>query len=320
MSHKPVNSISTPITHLVGPGSLKVINGRLAYTTGHGSPTRLDPAALENVSCFGPVGVTDQAVILLLKHNIHVAFLTSQGKSYRGCLHHLRNDTALLRIQQCMASAKPTFKYEMAQYWVAEKITSQITAARHYQRQGLNLGDTLSKLKVTLNKAKNAAHIDVLRGVEGEASAIWFRLLGQLLSTPWEFTKRIRRPPTDPVNAILSLGYTFLVSRTAALCEANGLEPALGTLHEYRAGRPSLACDIMEPLRIPAVDRWVIALCNQNHIVRDDFLKTDKGVRLKKEIFPQVLANWEDFWYKSGCFDQLLGFIQHFSKSVRAIG
>ena len=80
---------------------------------------------------------------------------------------------------------------------------------------------------------------------------------GQLLRPPWRFVQRVRRPPTDPVNALLSLGYTWVLTRTVARCEAAGLEVNLGGLHDYRPGRPSLACDLMEPLRVPAVDRWV---------------------------------------------------------------
>jgi CRISPR-associated endoribonuclease Cas2 len=76
--------------------------------------------------------------------------------------------------------------------------------------------------------------------------------------------------------------------------------------------------DIVQAWLVPAVDRWVIALCNQNRIAPDHFIVGEKGVRLKKEIFSDIVANWEEFWYKNGCFDQLLRFIQHFSKSVRA--
>jgi len=77
MSPHTTNSISSPIIHLIGPGSLKVINGRLAYSTGQGTSMRLDPKTIQNIHCFGPVGMSDQAIVLLLKHNIPVCFLTA---------------------------------------------------------------------------------------------------------------------------------------------------------------------------------------------------------------------------------------------------
>src|SRR4051794_19751513 len=100
-----------------------------------------------------------------------------------------------------------------------------------------------------------ATNADQVRGFEGAASAAWFAFLGGLFEPPWSFRARARRPPTDPVNALLSLGYTWLLNRMNARAEAAGYEIYLGGLHEYRAGRPSLGCDLIESLRIPAVDR-----------------------------------------------------------------
>ena len=320
MSTHTINSISTPIIHLIGPGTLKVNNGRLAYSTGQGTPMRLDLKTIQHIHCFGPVGMSDQAIVLLLKHNIPVCFLTSTGKTFCGSFQHLRQDTTLLRLNQYRASSDAKFQLGMAKFWVMEKITSQINATRHYQRQGKADGKYLVRLQATLEKIKTQTNIASLRGNEGETSALWFELFGKLFLLPWKFTTRNRRPPTDPVNALLSLGYTLLVSRTTALCQAEGLESMLGTLHEYRSGRPSLACDIMEPLRVPMVDRWVIMLCNQNQISPQDFYTDKKGVLLKREVFPKVVAFWEEYNYKNGFCDKLTGYIKHFSSCVRSFG
>jgi CRISPR-associated protein Cas1 len=122
-------------------------------------------------------------------------------------------------------------------------------------------------------------------------------LVGQLLLPPRLFTQRVRRPPTDPVNALLSLGYTFLLRRVEARCEAFGLEVALGALHAYRAGRPSLACDLMEPLRVPVVDRWVVSLCNERRLSPDDFVADEThGVRLNADSFGHTIALWEEHY------------------------
>jgi CRISPR-associated protein Cas1 len=178
---------------------------------------------------------------------------------------------------------------------VSAKIASQAQAARHYQRQGCGeAGPVLRRLQEAMGPCA-AATLEQLRGLEGSASAAWFDLLGRLLQPPWRFEQRSRRPPRDPVNALLSLGYTWLLWRTVARCEAEGLEVNLGGLHEYRPGRPSLACDLMEPLRVSAVDRWVLGLCNQGMIAPGDFLDEPDGVRLQEGRFGGMLRSWEQY-------------------------
>ena len=166
--------------------------------------------------------------------------------------------------------------------------------------QGVAAGPLLNRLKTFEEQAAGAKNLDVLRGVEGAASAAWFVLLGALLRPPWQFTQRRRRPPTDPVNALLSLGYTWLLARTVARCEAAGLEVNLGGLHEYRPGRPSLACDVMEPLRVPAVDRWVVGLCNGGQLRTADFVAENGGVRLHSDAFGRILTTWQTHWTDGG--------------------
>jgi CRISPR-associated protein Cas1 len=139
---------------------------------------------------------------------------------------------------------------------------------------------------------------DELRGMEGAAAVAWFRLLGRLLKPPWRFESRTRRPPTDPVNALLSLGYTWLLTRAIARAEAAGCEIDLGGLHEYRAARPSPAWDLIEPLRVTAVDRWLIAVRNRRELTPDDFQEDEEhgGVRLKPATFGTTLRSWDMYW------------------------
>jgi len=136
---------------------------------------------------------------------------------------------------------------------------------------------------------------------------------------PWAFKRRVRRPPTDPVNALLSLGYTFLLTRIVARCEAVGLETALGALHDYHPGRPSLACDLIEPLRVPVVDRWVLAVCNQQRLKPESFLTTKSGVKLEPGVFPSVLGWWEEHWAQNDCDAQLTNVVDLFLRSIRRL-
>jgi CRISPR-associated protein Cas1 len=195
----------------------------------------------------------------------------------------------------------PAARLAAARIIVASKIDSQRQAARHYQRHGCHsAGAALRALDLACDLSRAAANIDALRGVEGAATAAWFNLFAELLSPPWHFPGRARRPPTDPVNALLSLGYTILQSRVVARCQAAGLEVYLGALHEYRAGRPSLACDLMEPLRVPSVDRWVLRLCHGGSLRPADFTDTTDGTRLQPAVFPGTIHDWEEHWVSGG--------------------
>lgn len=292
-----VTNVATPVAHLVGPGKLKVVNGKLAYSTEGDPPLRLDPEALTTVLCYGPVGVTDEAMQMLFRHGVEVAFLTAGGTICRGRLVRSDPSTTALRMVQHQVLSREECQRELARWIVANKIESQVHAARHYQRQGSTAArPVLHQLQEATEACRNATTVEQLRGVEGSSSAAWFGLLGQLLNPPWVFNQRTRRPPTDPVNALLSLGYTWLLTRTVARCEATGLEVNLGALHEFRPGRPSLACDLIEPLRVPAVDRWVVAQLNQGLVTPDDFRSENGGIYLQPASFARMLHRWETHW------------------------
>jgi CRISPR-associated protein Cas1 len=305
-----VTAVSTPVAHLVGPGKLKVINGHLAFTAEGQGALRLDPQALRTLLCYGPVGMTDEAVRLLLHHEIQVAWLTPAGTQCKGRLVQSDPSTTTLRLLQHQALARPDFQLDWARRIVLAKVQAQMTAARHYQRHGAaEAGPVLGQLEDAAGRCAAATTLEQVRGLEGTASAAWFRLLGQLLRPPWRFGQRVRRPPTDPVNALLSLGYTWVLTRTVARCEAAGLEVNLGGLHEYRPGRPSLACDLMEPLRVPAVDRWVVHRLNQGEMTPADFVAEEGGIRLHPKAFGRSLMSWEDHWLNDGherALDELL--------------
>lgn len=131
-------------------------------------------------------------------------------------------------------------------------------------------------------------------GLERSAARLWFAALAGALPAGWILPGRVRRPPTDPVNSLLSLGYTLLTRRAETACGAWGLDPAVGFLHAYRAGRPALACDLVEPFRVPAVDRLVVSALHGGRLSTADFTDTaDDGVRLTEEAFRRWLGLFE---------------------------
>lgn len=122
----------------------------------------------------------------------------------------------------------------------------------------------------------DATELDSLRGLEGKAQQAWFAAFQYLIPASLGFTGRKRRPPPDPVNALLSLTYTQLYLLAWEVCLMVGLDPAMGLFHENVANRQSLACDLMEPLR-PVVEVWVMQLFNQQQFRPRDFAMADES-------------------------------------------
>jgi CRISP-associated protein Cas1 len=317
---KSETSISSPTVHLMGPGKLRVLNSRLAFSTGKEPPTRLDPARLKHVLCYGNVGISDEAFTMLFHHNVQVSWLSPHGARFRGRLTRVVDQAVQLRMLQHHAALDPRQKLELARQMVADKVASQVDAARHYQRHGNAAAKQfLGRAPRYQQDIQRAADLDVLRGLEGSSSKAWFSLLGELFEKPWTFAGRVRRPPTDPVNALLSLGYTWLLNRMIARLDAEGLEVHVGMLHEYRPGRPSLGCDLIEPLRVPLVDRWVIEACARAWVKPDDFVGGGGGVQLQKDAFSRVLGLWENAWLQNHGARQLEKRTNQFTATLRQV-
>jgi CRISPR-associated protein Cas1 len=296
-----IDHLATRIAHLVGPGRLHVTGGMLAFTPQGRSrmaPARIDPRSLDAVYCHGKVTLSDEAVRLIQRHGARIAWFSPNGLRCRGRMEPMTEaqTSAAARLAQFRALHHPPTCLELARGTVADKIHSQLAAARHYQRQGhAQAGPVVARLKRFHGELARASTLDAIRGLEGITSREWFALFATVLRPPWHFPGRVRRPPTDPVNALLSLGYTWLLNRAVTLTLAAGLEPQLGALHDYRPGRPSLACDLIEPLRAPAVDRWAIAVCNRKHLAPTDFRRDEAsgGYYLQSRVFPATLQAWE---------------------------
>ncbi|OWK41135.1 CRISPR-associated protein Cas1 [Fimbriiglobus ruber] len=313
-----MTSVQVPVAHLVGPGQLKMINGHLAFKRQGDGPLRLDPTALTVVCCYGDVSVTGAALDLLFRHRVDTAWFTPAGARCRGRLAGTDARTTGTRVRQHRVFASAVHRRDWARLVVAGKIETMATAARRYQRNQVSTGTLLTDLGAIAEQVPAAETADAVRGLEGAASAAWFRFLGGLFRPPWAFTTRSRRPPADPVNALLSLGYTWLLNRATAGLEAGGYEPQLGGLHEYRAGRPSLSCDLIEPLRVPAVDRWVVGACGQDEIAPDQFVVEESGgFRLQPKAFGTAVYLWEKSWQEAGADDTLREWIAALATFLR---
>jgi CRISPR-associated protein Cas1 len=311
-------SVAAGVAHLVGPGSLKVVNGHLAYAQPGLAGLRLDPTALTAVTCYGEVSVTAAALELLFRHNVPTAWFTPAGTRCRGRLARPDASTTLTRVRQHRAFARPDTRLDWARVVVVGKVEAMAAAGRHFQRHGAAAAGPLMARLAEYAARVPAAAYDQLLGLEGAASAAWFEFFATLVQPPWSFPGRTRRPPTDPLNALLSLGYTWLLTRATARAEARGYEIYLGGLHEYRPGRPSLSCDLIEPLRVPAVDRWAVSGCNQGEFRPDHFREEEGGgFRLQPAAFARTLHSWETYWTNGGLERELEGWLDRLGEVLR---
>ena len=258
---EPLPHLRIDVVHLEGPGTLRWRSDHLVYESDAAKQLRLDTEGLRTIIAHGELHLTTAAMRRLGELGIAVSWLNRGGTRLAGRLDHPGTDRTLTRLLQYRAWEDPQWRLLTARGLVVDEIESTIVAIEHYRRQGKNVdGRPVELLKGVASTARSASTVEALRGVEGRAAALWFGDFGKLLRRDWSFSGRRRRPPPDAINSLLSLGYMQLYHRVAARESASGLEVALGALHEFRPSRMSLASDVMEPLRIPVVNRWVVAI------------------------------------------------------------
>ncbi|RLA87450.1 MAG: CRISPR-associated endonuclease Cas1 [Deltaproteobacteria bacterium] len=223
---------------------------------------------------LGNVMLTPAAIRVLLQQGIDTVFMSLNGR-YRGRLQPPHSKNITLRCEQFRQLSDPHFGLKTARALVTGKISNLRTVLLRLNRsrEGLGLEDHILGLKQLADKAAAASELDGLRGIEGRSAALYFQGFAKgFRAAGIEFSKRVRRPPTDPVNALLSLGYTLLFNAMLAAVSLVGFDPYLGCLHTVEYGRPSLALDLMEEWRPIIIDTLVLSVFNLKTITREDFV------------------------------------------------
>jgi len=252
---------------------------------------------VENVLIFGHVQLTTQAIGLLLGHGVEVSFFTMTGR-LKGRLISAVSKNVLLRVHQFSRAQEESFCLNVAKRMIRAKIHNArillIRFARNHRETPLERA--IDQLGEILQEIQHVSTLNALRGKEGVAAAIYFRALGHMIRGDFAFKRRQKRPPRDPVNALLSLGYTLLTNEIMGRASAHGFDPYLGFYHTLRYGRPSLALDLVEEFRHTVIDRLVLRLVNRRVIQPDDFevREKDGAVVLKTPMFKQFLAAYEE--------------------------
>ncbi len=229
--------------------------------------TDLPAAKVLRVFVFGNVSLTTPAIAYLLREGKEVAFLSSRGRYY-GRLISSESKNPMLRRAQLRATDDPRTRLDLSRRLVLAKLANQRRVL--HRRPGGKASAAAKEVSAFIERAGKTASLEALRGMEGLAARAYFGAFGELLEG-MEFPGRKRRPPPDPVNSLLSLGYTLLTYEAFSAAAAVGFDPYIGFFHADTYGRPSLALDIMEELRPVIVDTLVLGTLNRRRVRPEDF-------------------------------------------------
>lgn len=257
--------------------------------------------ALRDVSCmvlFGGVHVTSDAMLALLDKGCDVAFMSMNGH-FKGRLVSASGKNSLLRASQYAMFSDSRKRLDMARRYVLAKVKNGMDVLDDYHRSGrsgFRFEERPRMEEICDHILNRCSDMPGLFGYEGAAARHYFGAFGRLLAHGRTFPGRVFHPSTDPVNALLSFGYSFVARELQALLDALGLDPFIGFFHEVTYGRASLTLDLMEEFRHPFVDRLVLKLFNKQMLTDDDFETGDRGqVYLKKESLRIFIRHYEEW-------------------------
>lgn len=284
--------------YITEPGSMVRKDGeQLKVTTPkEGTLLKMPLANLEQLVVMGNVTVTAAVVRTLLERGVGITYLSGSGKLL-GRLQPPESKNVPLRWAQFRAAADERERFSIAKDIIRGKLHNQRTLLQRSSREGAyGLDKSIRYLRALIKRVDRTKNLDELRGIEGAGAAAYFRELPKMIKAfGFPFSGRIRRPPTDPVNSLLSFGYVLLMNEVLSACQVVGFDPYLGYLHMDRYGRPALALDLMEEFRPVLVDSLVLSFINRRMIEPEDFEVGLGGVRrMKSHALKKFLAAWEN--------------------------
>lgn len=249
---------------------------------------RIPLIKVDQVVVFGNVTLTTPALAALLTQGADICFCTRWGR-FLGRLTGADGKNSLLRLEQRRVHDDPARSFILAKAFVVGKLANMRTLLMRANRKRgdsdiegaarrlKELLEQLAKLEWKPDTVVDAARpqagtaYGTLLGIEGAGTEAYFGVFPRLLKEDWGFTGRHRRPPTDPVNALLSFGYVVLTNQVASAARIVGMDPYVGFLHSSQYGKPALALDVMEGFRPLIVDSVVLTVLNNGMLKRDDF-------------------------------------------------
>jgi len=283
--------------YVVEQGAILRRSGELLVVERDGEPlARVPLLRLQLVLLFGNVHVTTPTLATLLERGIELVLLTADGE-YRGRLVGPEAGSAELRIRQLEAARDEALALDLARRFVRGKLRNQGVLLMRYHDRHPDIPRAIAAIRDALERAARAGGHGGLLAAEGYGSGAYFTAFATLCPPAFAFSGRQRRPPPDPVNALLSFSYTLLTQRALSALRAVGLDPQVGFLHQLRPGRPSLALDLIEEFR-PVADALVLDLLTRSVLQPDHFAPPhpERGVRLTPDGLRCFLLEWERWW------------------------
>ena len=249
---------------------------RFVVGTKPGDTLEIPIREIDRILVFGNIQLTTQVMGACLQEKIPVLFLSQSG-SYRGHLWSLNPLHLESEMVQIKKHKEEAFQRETARSIIRGKLLNsrQLLSRLNRKRKVPQVAAAIDGITADLAGLERVQDIDQLRGYEGIGAARYFPAWGQLIANPeFRFSKRVRHPPTDPVNALLSFGYTILLNNVVSLIIAEGLSPYFGNLHYGEDRKTYLAFDLMEEFRSPIVDILVVKIINKKLLKSNDFEAT----------------------------------------------
>ncbi|NLH98663.1 MAG: CRISPR-associated endonuclease Cas1 [Chthonomonadales bacterium] len=240
---------------------------------------------VERLVLFGPVDFTTPAMHALLDAGIETHFLSVDGR-YRGRLEPAEGKNVPLRRAQYRRADEPSFCLDLARTILAAKLRNcrYVILRHHRNHPDPALQAAADQIGSFADAMADQPDIDACMGAEGAAARAYFAALGTMVRREFAFTARSRRPPRDPVNALLSFGYALLTAEITGVLSSVGLDAHLGFIHSTQYGRPALTLDILEEFRPVVADRIALRLVNNGILQVEHFEPTeDGGVRMTEE-------------------------------------
>mgnify|MGYP001852319276 FL=1 len=270
---------------------------------GEGELGRVPLHTLEGILCFSYRGASPGLMGACAERGVALSFFDRKGRFLAG-VHGEQRGNVLLRKAQYAWSEDPEKSVAVARNFIVGKLyNGRWVLERAVRDHGLRIDADAVKaasgrLDASMRGAASCESMDRLRGIEGDAAAEYFGVFDELIlrdKEAFRFAGRVRRPPTDAVNAMLSLFYTVLAHDCAAALEGVGLDPYVGFMHVDRPGRRSLALDLMEELRPIMADRFVLSAVNNRVMRPGQFERRESGeVRLTDEGRRALFGAWQE--------------------------
>lgn len=262
---------------------------------------------LDGIATFGWDTTASAALMhACAEAGVSLTFHSPHGKFLAGAEGPVSGNVLLRRAQYRAADNEP-HSVDIAKNLIAAKLANTRTllqrAARDHgeksPERAAELLRTVDYLGLRLRLLERCESLESIRGVEGDSAVAYFAVFNRLITLPdpgvLQLNGRSRRPPLDPINALLSFLYALLAHDCRSAAESTGLDPQCGFLHRDRPGRPSLALDLMEEFRPTVADRAALTLINRQQVRAEDFeIRENGAVFLKDATRKTVLQHWQE--------------------------